>query len=188
VLVTFDNSVLCLLLHPDADIPNDPATGKPIERAQDRMSFLVEQLRESGARIQIPAPVLSEFLTFASPDYLTIIHSSAFFEIAPFDERAAIEAAIVLKKALKAGLGKKMGRESNWQKIKVDRQIVAIAKVSGAETIYTTDPDVMALAGDSGIRTVHAAALPLPPSTTPLLDGLPTIGTDESAPVEPDDE
>jgi predicted nucleic acid-binding protein len=187
VVVAFDNSVVCLLLHPDADIPNDPATGKLIERGQDRMAYLVEQLREASARILIPAPVLSEFMTFASPDYLTVIHASAYFEIAPFDERAALEAAIVLKKALKAGLGKKLGLEGNWQKIKVDRQIVAIAKVGGAQTIYTTDPHVIALAADSGIHAVHAADLPLPPSTTPLLDGVPAIDSDSNSAAEPEE-
>jgi VWFA-related protein len=53
---------------------------------------------------------------------------------------------------------------------KIDRQVVAIAKVAGAETIYTTDTHIKALGGDSGIRVVHVADLPLPPSNTPLQD------------------
>ena len=75
----FDNNVLCLLLHPDVDVPDDPNTGKAIIRAQDRISYLVEQLRESGSRILIPTPVLMEFMTYAAPDYLNVINASAHF-------------------------------------------------------------------------------------------------------------
>jgi predicted nucleic acid-binding protein len=171
MVVAFDNNMLCLLLHPEAAVPNDPATGKPVDRAHDRMSVLVEQLREADARIVIPSPVLSEFLTFASSEYLSEINSSRHFEIAAFDQRAAIEAAVTLKKAIRGGLGKRLGLEGNWQKIKIDRQIVAIAKIQGAEAIYTTDRDIKGLAADSGIRVIHVAELPLPQSKTPLLDG-----------------
>lgn len=69
-MVVFDNSFLSLLLHPDADVPNDPATDAPVERAHDRIAYLVERLRESGTRILIPAPVLGEFLTVADATYL----------------------------------------------------------------------------------------------------------------------
>ena len=152
MIVVFDNTVLSLLLHPEADAPLDPATNAPMTRAQDRMAHLVEQLRESDARILIPAPVLAEFLTFAGSEYLAVI-----------DQRAAVEAAAVQKKANASAKGKKSGLGGNWQKIKVDRQIVAIAKVRNAERIYTTDADVAALAKESGIVAVGLADLPLPP-------------------------
>ena len=95
----FDNNVLCLLLHPDADVPDDPETGKPVVRAKDRIAHLVEQLRESGSRILIPTPVLMEFMTYAAPEYLNEINASAHFEVAPFDQRAAIEAGRAIQKA-----------------------------------------------------------------------------------------
>ena len=105
----FDNNVLCLLLHPDADVPADPKTKKPIVRAKDRISYLVEKLRESGSRILIPTPVLMEFMTYAAPDYLNVINASAHFEIAPFDQRAAIEAGRAIHKAKAGPTGKKLG-------------------------------------------------------------------------------
>ena len=107
MVVAFDNSVLCLLLHPGVDVPNDPATGNPVSRAQDRIAYLVEQLRESRSRILIPTPVLAEFLTFASADYLDEINSSAHFEVAPFDQRAAIEAGSAMRRARFGQGGKK---------------------------------------------------------------------------------
>ena len=42
--------------------------------------------------------------------------------------------------------------------------------VAGAQTIYTTDKDIRALAADCGLTPVHVAELSLPPSSTPLLD------------------
>lgn len=173
MVAAFDTNILCLLLHPDADVPSDPSTNRPVLRAHDRMSHLVEQFRESGSRILLPTPVLAEFMTFADPKYLTIIDNSANFEVAPFDQRAAIEAALAMKTA-KAGPGKKLGRDATWQKIKVDWQIVAIAKVRGAETLYTTDSDLDTIAAEFKIKTAHVAQLDLPPSDAPLFDGLET--------------
>jgi predicted nucleic acid-binding protein len=168
-VVVFDNTVLCLLLHPEAEIPNDPVTDTPVERAQDRMRYLVEQLREAGTRILIPAPVLAEFLTFADAEYLTEINQNMWFEIAPFDQRAAVEAAIALRRALASGQGKKLGLADTWQKIKIDRQLVAIAKVNDAAPIYTSDSAVVRLAKDAGIEVVHLADLPIPPEPEPEL-------------------
>ena len=113
MVVAFDNSVLCLLLHPGVDVPNDPATGNPVSRAQDRIAYLVEQLRESRSRILIPTPVLAEFLTFASADYLDEINSSAHFEVAPFDQRAAIEAGSAMRRARFGQGGKKLGLDAS---------------------------------------------------------------------------
>lgn len=162
-MVLFDNNVLCLLLHPEADVPNDPKTGQPVDRAQDRVNFLRDQLQDAGLRIVIPAPVLSEFLTFADPEYLLTITQSVRFEIAPFDQRAAIESAVALRRALKSGKGKKLGLDSAWQKIKVDRQIIAIGKIYKVTMVYSTDSDVLTLAKESGLEAMHVADLPLPP-------------------------
>lgn len=172
MVVAFDNNVLCLFLHPEVDAPDDPATRQPVLRVQDRISYLVEQLRESRSRILIPTPVLAEFLTFATSDYLDVINSSAHFEVAPFDQRAAIEAGSAMQRARSGPGGKKLGLEAKWQKIKVDWQIAAIAKVGGAEILYTTDSDLNTIAEAFKIKTVHVADLELPPSDAPLLEGL----------------
>jgi len=139
-MVLFDTNVLCLLLHPDAHIPNDPASGKPIEQPQERVNYLRDRRQDAGVRIVIPAPVLAEFLTIAAPDYMLQITQSMWFEVAPFDQRAAVESAVALKRSLKSEKGKKLGSTSSWQKIKVDRQIVAIAKVYGVTTVYSQIP------------------------------------------------
>jgi predicted nucleic acid-binding protein len=162
-LIAFDNTALSLLLHPDAEIPNDPSTDQPVEHARERMQYLVETLQESGTRILIPAPALGEFLTVADAAYLTAINQSMWFEVGAFDQREAIEAAVALRKAKAAGKGKKSGLQADWQVIKVDRQIVAIAKVREVTAIVTTDRHLIALAKESALEAIHVADLPLPP-------------------------
>ena len=187
-MVVFDNTVLSLLLHPEADVPDDPANGKPVEQARDRIQHLVEQLQAAGTRIAVPAPVLAEFLTFGNAEYLTEINQSMWFEIAPFDQRAAIEAAVAIRRAVSAGLGKKLGLSDTWQKIKVDRQLIAIAKVIEATAVYSTDAGVLTLAKESGLEAVHVADLPLPPTDPQQalpLDALISGDVPATAPEQP---
>ena len=47
--------------------------------------------------------------------------------------------------------------------MKIDRQIVAIAKCHEAQTLYTTDGGLKALAEAEKIDVQHVADLPLPP-------------------------
>jgi len=73
--------------------------------------------------------------------------------------------------ALKAG-DKKSGILAPHNKVKFDRQIVAIAKVENVGTIYSDDQDVKALADRCGIQVVRVEDLPLPPPTQPRLNGI----------------
>ena len=116
--------------------------------------------------------MLAEFLTFASAEYLDEINSSAHFEVAPFDQRAAIEAGSAMRRARLGPAGKKLGLDATWQKVKIDWQIAAIAKVGGAETFYTTDSDFSTIADAFGVKIAHVADLELPPDRTPLFEDL----------------
>jgi len=64
-MVVFDSSVLLLVLDPNAKAPNDPDTGKPLEKAAERIRYLIENLSTAKEKIIIPAPVLSEVLVYA---------------------------------------------------------------------------------------------------------------------------
>jgi hypothetical protein len=89
--------------------------------------------------------VLGEFLAYArndGPTYLAELTTSDVFDIQPFDERAAIESAALFIKAKDAG-NKKAGAKGDWQTIKVDWQIVAIAKVNRADIVYSNDGDLV---------------------------------------------
>jgi predicted nucleic acid-binding protein len=185
-MVAIDNTTLALLLHPKAKPPNDPATKLPLTKAQERIEQLITDLDAESERIIIPTPVLSEFLILAGKDgqlYLEKIQAARTLLIKPFDERAAIELA-AMELSDRGRIGKKAGSEAPYQKVKYDRQIVAVAKVNGAHTIYSDDDDVRKFAEKAGLKVVSTWELPVPPSKTPLLDILddlpePTLDPDE---------
>lgn len=163
--VVFDATTLLLLLDEMASPPNDPATNKPVDRAQLRLQYLVDRLSEEKTKVVIPTPALSELLAGAGeagPHYVSIIEAAAYFQIAEFDALAAVEAAEIHKAANMKG-DKRGGAMSVWAKIKFDRQIIAIAKVAGADIIYSDDGDFVSHVGGAGIEVVRVADLPLPP-------------------------
>lgn len=176
-MVGTDSNMLSLFLYPEAKPPRDPVTGKPIARLPDRIQHLLDTLNTDNETIIIPAPVLAEFLILVDqdgPEYLATIKTLKTMRVEPFDERAAIELATMELAARKLG-DKRGGLKSPWQKVKVDRQIVAIAKIHGATRIYSDDPDVKNIAAKVGIAVTHTWELPLPPSKTPLFEDIPEI-------------
>ena len=127
--VAFDSVILGAYLHPEAAYPT------PVDRVPDRLKHLVDLLEAARATIIVPTPALSEFLVLAAGDtaaYVAELTNSALFAVEPFDLKAAIEAAETQRRAIDAGR-KKSGATGPWQKVKVDRQIVAIAKVHGVD-------------------------------------------------------
>lgn len=169
-MVACDNTLLSLLLQPDSAPPTD-SEGQPIARARERADYLVKTLEMRGETILIPTPVLSEFLVLAAedgPKYLEIINGSAHFRVADFDQKAAVEAAALTIQAMQKG-GKRGGSAGTWAKVKYDRQIVAIAKVAGAEVIYSDDRDVATFAEEAGVTCTKTVDLPLPPPETGIL-------------------
>ncbi len=174
--VVFDNSFLALMFGPVRTPPIDPRTNKTVDRAGERIDALVERLAKAQVRILIPTPALCEFLCVADrngSEYLARLDSTSRFQIVSFDIAAAVEAARVISVAL--GRGKKRaGRDgAPWQKVKFDRQIVAIAKTHAATEIYSDDEDIAAFGHDAGIEVIGVSELPLPPpkqETLPLDD------------------
>lgn len=153
--VVFDASFLIPLLDPKV---------KGEGEIDARLNFLIRTLDKARVKIIVPTPALCEVLIGAgeaAPQYLDIINRSARFKIAPFAARAAIEAAAAHREALRAG-DKKEGAES-WSKVKFDRQIVAIAKVEGAERIYSNDDDIVRFATRDKLEVITLEALPAPP-------------------------
>lgn len=147
-----------------------------------RVDHLVATIQRTGERIIVPTPALSELLVKAGdagPKYLEIIARSKFFRVAEFGERAAVEAAALTRDAL--ALGDKRGAtpEADWGKVKFDRQIVAIARVLSASTIYTNDGRLAKHAKAAGIEAIALAGLPEPPAAPQLEMHL--------DPIEPED-
>jgi hypothetical protein len=81
--------------------------------------------------------------------------------------------------ALRAG-DKKDGSIAPWQKVKIDRQIIAIARVRGVERIYSDDAGVASFAAKVGLPVVQTWTMPLPPENAQgnLFDPPSTDGSD----------
>lgn len=178
----FDTTYLTILLDSEVRVPTDPATQRPYELAQERIEFLIETLQEKKTKIILPCPALAEFLIMAYPDggaYLQDLKSSYRFEIAEFDEMAAIELAEL---AIRTGKPKKKKRGAEtWAKLQYDRQIIAIALARGAKVLYSTDDHQRSLAQKSGIEVFDLSELPLAPPKQHALDFQPpnVVGIDE---------
>ena len=154
-IVAFDAAYLIKLLDPKVKGEGD---------VDARLAHLIETLDKRKDDIVVPTPALSEVLIGAgdaAPDYLDILNKTARIRIAPFGTRAAVEAAARHREAIDAG-DKKEG-SANWAKVKYDRQIIAIAKVEGAERIYSEDGDVVRLGQAEGFKVLRLADLEEPP-------------------------
>lgn len=164
-MVVFDNTMLALLWLSDPGVPKDPDTGRELTAYKDRVDYLIKTLVKSKTTILIPTPALSELLTVVNHDMTPVlqqIKSSKNFKVVDFDTRAAIEAAAMSKEALQSG-DKKSGSKKPWQHVKIDRQIIAIARVNGAEKIYSDDGGVSKFCVNSDLAVIPSHKLPLPP-------------------------
>lgn len=167
-MVVIDATNLLLMLRPGTPVPAG-ADGLPVEKAKERIEYLIARLDKEKTKVIIPTPALSEALVRAGPaatqEIVEKLQKFSVFRIEPFDTRAGIEVAAMTRKALDSG--KKRGPSSaTWAKVKYDRQIVAIARVCGATTIYSDDDDIGALAKEAKINVVKIKDLPLPPEKT----------------------
>ena len=167
-MVVIDATLLMLLFRPDISVPVG-SDGVPIDSAKERVEHLIQTLDKARTRVIVPTPVLSEILVRAGPaasqEIVERLNRLAVFRVESFDARAAIEVAAMTQSAL-GRTGKKRGEATGvWQKIKYDRQIVAIAKVAQATMIYSDDGDIRAIANAAEIPVIGLADLPLPDGT-----------------------
>jgi hypothetical protein len=183
-MVVFDATMLLILLAPDASVPLD-SEGVAISYPKERIDGLVSDLAKSKTKILIPTPALSEALvragSVAAAQYLAKIRKSAHFAIEPFDEKAAIEVALMTKHAIDNG-DKKAGSKESWIKVKYDRQIAAIAKVNGTTTIYTDDGGLSKFARANGLRAIGLGELNIPDKSAQIdwVDGRVQGGLNEA--------
>ncbi|WP_321476397.1 hypothetical protein [uncultured Paludibaculum sp.] len=162
-MVAFDNTILSLLLFPDAELQDGPA-GQNVEHARERVLGLIESLEAGREQVAIPSPALAEVLVTEGADVqdiLTTLRGSAFIRIESFDERAAVELAVRLREARKAG-NQRESQPITKSAMKFDRQIVAIALVSGASVLYSDDVAVAKFAAGCGLVVKRVVDLPIP--------------------------
>jgi len=181
-MILFDAAILSLAIDPRSRIPSDFRTGKLIPEARERVDALIEGLERDGDVILIPAPALAEALTALAEKAVEMteqIENRSCFRIKAFGKREAIEIAIRTHDAILAG-DKREGVEEPWQKVKYDRQIIAIAKTENVTAIYSTDEGVHKHAKLWGIPVLHLADVTLPSVTGPQQEMF-----DETEPTAP---
>ena len=173
---SFDTSALSLLLFRSSKVPLDFRTHAPITNARERMDELVKELGRKAEKILIPDPALGEFLVTAVfagasiQDYLKIFQDAQHFVTKPFGVRAAVEIAERLAAAIKAGDKREGEKGEPWERLKIDRQIIAISIVEGATAIYSADKHIHNQGARWGIEVVSPADLPVPITQTELFD------------------
>ncbi len=189
--VVFDATFLMPAMRPNVGYPIDPATKKPIEKAKERLEYLLDGLEKSATKILVPTPALGEILVRAgiraSQDIVETLDKSRVFKIEAFDTLAAIEVAAMTRTALDSG-DKKSGIDAPWAKVKYDHQIVAIAKVRGATAIYSDDSDVAKLGQQAGISVIRFSDLELPPEDPQIALSFEDTGNEAGDEEEPEPE
>jgi predicted nucleic acid-binding protein len=168
-MVAFDNTNLSLLIFPDADL-RQGNEGQKVEHARERVAGLVQSVEDAREQVLVPTPVLCELLVTEGADVqdvLTTLRGSAYIRVESFDERAAVELAMRLRDARRAG-DQREGLPITKSAMKFDRQIVAIALVSGASVLYSDDDGVAKFAAGCGLAVKRVADLPVPASQQPL--------------------
>lgn len=154
-MVVFDTSAILLAL--------DPCACSQVEDGPAKVKYLLECLEADKEKVLIPTPVFSELLVGAGnafDHWVELISSSAAFRVAPFDTKAAMEAAVLHKEAMERGPAQK---DATKAKLKFDRMIVAVAKAEGAHSVYAGDNGLLKDAVRGGLTAIPLEELPLPP-------------------------
>ena len=118
---------------------------------------------------------VAEFLVgadLAGVEFLNTLERKTYILMADFNRAAAYELAQMDKAAMGTG-DKKDESNDPWQKIKVDRQIVATGKSLGARLIISNDQNVRNNAIRIGMEAMRIQDLDLPDSAKQM--NLPSV-------------
>lgn len=120
-----------------------------------RISSFVSQIEKQGCFLIIPMPVLAEYLVGADQaalKSLQVLERKKYVIMANFDRTSAYECSQLDRSARGEGNDKKDGVEQPWQKIKLDRQVIAVGKASGATMVISRDAGVQSSAARCGME------------------------------------
>lgn len=129
-----------------------------------RIDNFIERAEKSKSKVVFPMPAIAEFLVradLAGVDFLNRLDKKTFLVMADFNRAAAFELSQIDRAALNVG-DKRDETEAPWQKIKVDRQIIAIGKSLGAMLVISGDVSVRNNALRVGMQGMTIQELELP--------------------------
>jgi predicted nucleic acid-binding protein len=139
----------------------DPKTSEDTRHKIENIFKVAEKIK---TRIILPMPAIAEYLVQADEGALNILNTlerKTFIFAAPFDRFAAFECALLERQARESG-DKRDGSTIPWQKIKIDRQIIGIARAQGATLIITNDQSLKLNALRFGISSIDIDEFELP--------------------------
>lgn len=157
MIVAIDNTFLTLFLNPSAIPRPNPATNTPVSHARERIESLIDTIQKMKGTLIVPTPCLAEVLCISELSERVISELARYecIEIAAFDVRASVEFSRVIKAAKQDG-DKRSGVIGEWQHLRIDRQIVSIAKSRGATFFYTDDDKQARFAEMAGLSVKHS--------------------------------
>lgn len=109
-----------------------------------RINYFIERAEKAKSKIIFPMVCIAEFLVgaeLAGIEFLKTLEKKSCVVMADFNMTAAYELSLIDRAAMGAG-DKKDESEEAWQKIKIDRQLVATGKSLGAKLIISNDKGV----------------------------------------------
>lgn len=164
VKIVIDTNVLVQIMQNEGSSDlRHPETGKVVDRLFERAAALVDHVDTMGGLVVLPAPVLSEYLfgidKTSFQAHLDVINSVKSIEVASFDQVAAIECAMLVTDAEQ----KALDPNATKAKLRVDRQILAIAVAAGVSEIWTHDIGLTKKAASMGLSVKSLADIGPPP-------------------------
>ncbi|WP_124253716.1 type II toxin-antitoxin system VapC family toxin [Cereibacter sphaeroides] len=170
MIAAIDNTFFTLMVNPSALARPNPNTGLPTPHVRERIESLIDDLSKSGSQLLVPTPALAETLCISGSADRLLEQLSGYscIETVGFDKRAAFEFSEIIRSAKNNG-DKRCGVAGKWQYLKIDYQIVAIAKVNGATVFYSDDDGQSRFAELAGMQVVHTWNLPLSPARAQIL-------------------
>jgi hypothetical protein len=118
-----------------------------------RMNRFIQRLGAINGYIVIPTPAIAEYLVRADMEGVALFEELLRLPrtvVGAFDYKAALELRL-LDLAERSRGDKKGGVDAPWQRIKVDRQIVAIGRSHRCNLIISSDRGLLANAQRAGI-------------------------------------
>ena len=161
-MVVMDATFLLCLLHDQVSAPIDPATNEPVSHARLRVEHLIDELVQGGEQILVPTPVLAELLVCAGPkagEVLQALSHNRHIMIAPYDQRCAVETGAMAYDHRQVAT---KPTDQTVARVKYDRQLLATAKVEGADRLFTDDARLGKKATRLGLQVVGLVDLPIP--------------------------
>ena len=156
MLIALDCSALSIMLKEFVHKEVEDIIEKREEILQRRMEHFFSQQPGGSCTLVIPTPSWAELMTCV-PDIHRIsqrVDSDPNMYFADFNSVAATEYGLLSAAAIASG-DKKSGSDLDWGKVKFDRQIAVVAKLSGAELLLTRDKNQSSFAEMVGLTALN---------------------------------